>query len=143
MNVKFKKLHKDAQVPQYKTSGAIACDFATIEEVTIKPGEHALIKTGIAIEFPKNYGMIIAPRSSICLKNHLDAPHSIGVIDNDYRGEILIPLRNIGTEAVTLVKGERIAQGIFIPYTQVQFEEAEELSETERGGGRLGSTGVI
>lgn len=141
MKVKFKKLHPDAIIPKYQTAGAVGADICTMEEITIKPGELHFIKTGIAIENPENHFVMIAPRSSLCLKKHLDMPNSVGIMDEDFRGEYIVALRNLGNEEVVIEKSERIAQIIFIPYSRMEFDEVDELSETERGIGGFGSTG--
>lgn len=141
MKVKIKKLSKEAVIPEYKTPGAAGCDISSIEEVVIDPGESKFIKTGISIECPEGYFFLIAPRSSLVLKNNLDVPNSVGIVDSDYRGEYLICLRNLGKEKVIIAKGERIGQLVFLPAIQVEFEEVDELSTTKRGEGGFGSTG--
>jgi len=141
LKVKFKKLHPAAKVPVYKSAEAAGCDIYTVVEETIKPGEIAFLKSGLAIEIPQGYFAAMTPRASFCLKQHLDMPHSLGIMDSDYRGEYLIPLRNLGSEPVEIPAGERIAQMIFLPYVQAQFEESTELSDTIRGAGGFGSTG--
>mgnify|MGYP001258170051 CR=1 FL=1 len=141
MKVKIKKVHADAIIPEYKTEGAAGCDITAVEEVTIKPNESFLVRTGLSIESPQGYFVMLAPRSSFVLKKHLDVPNSVGIIDSDYRGEILMSLRNLGTEDAVIEKGERIGQILFIPVVQADFEVVEELTETQRGAGGFGSTG--
>lgn len=141
MNVKIKRLHKEAQMPVYSTYGSTGCDLSSLEEVIIKPGEVGFLKTGLALEVPDGYAVLLAPRSSICFKKHLDMPNSAGVIDSDYRGEIIIALRNLGKEDVIIEKHERIAQAIFINFMRPVFHEVENLTDTERGKGGFGSTG--
>jgi len=141
MKVKIKKVHADAIIPEYKTEGAAGCDITAVEEVTIKPNESFLVRTGLSIECPQGYFVMLAPRSSFVLKKNLDVPNSVGIIDSDYRGEILMSLRNLGTEDAVIEKGERIGQILFIPVVQADFEVVEELTETQRGAGGFGSTG--
>ena len=141
MKVKIKKVHPEAKIPEYKTKGAAACDVYSLEEVKIKPGESAMLRTGVAFEFPQGYFLMLAPRGSFALKKHLDMPNSVAIGDSDYRGEYLMPVRNLGTEETVVEKHERIGQILFIPIEQAEFEEVDELGETERGSGSFGSTG--
>ncbi len=141
MKVKIKRVHPDAKIPEYKTKGAAACDVYSLEEVVIKPGESAMLRTGLAFEFPSDYFMMLAPRGSFALKKHLDIPNSIAIGDSDFRGEYLMPVRNLGQEDAIIEKHERIGQILFIPIVQAEFEEVDELGETERGTGSFGSTG--
>lgn len=141
MNVRIKKLSKDAVIPEYKTSGAVGCDLSSIETVTINPDEIAFIKTGIAIDLPKGSLAFLLPRSSLALKKNLILANSVGVIDEDYKGEYIVAYRNIGKEPVILEKGERIAQILFLSYLKATFEEVDELDTSDRGEGGFGSTG--
>jgi len=141
MKLNYKKLDPEAKEPTYGSTLAAGCDFYTISETVIEPGKYEFIKTGLAIELPKSYFLLLCPRSSLILKNNLDMPNSVGVIDEDYRGEIMIVLRNLGDKAVTIAKGERIAQGIIMKYNQIKFLEVKKLSPTNRGTGGFGSTG--
>jgi len=141
MQIKIKKLHADAKLPIYSTEDAAGADLFTTEEVIIKPGETAFIKTGLSFEFPKGYFGLMTPRSSLCLKKHLDLPNSVGILDADYRGDLIVSLRNLGTEDVLIEKNEKIAQIIFMKYEKGEFAEVEELENTSRGDGGFGSTG--
>jgi len=141
VKIKYIKTDKESKTPEYKSEEAAGADMYSIEEVTINPSELVMIKTGIATEIPKGYFGMLAPRASFCLKLHLDMPHSVGIIDSDYRGEILVPLRNLGKEKVVIAKGERIAQLIIIPYLKVKYVESKKLNTTVRGKGGFGSTG--
>jgi len=141
VNMKYIKTDKESKTPEYKSEEAAGADMYSIEEVVIKPSELVMIKTGIATEIPDGYFGMLAPRASFCLKLHLDMPHSVGIIDSDYRGEILVPLRNLGKEKVVIAKGERIAQLIIIPYLKVKYVESKKLNTTVRGKGGFGSTG--
>ena len=141
MNIKIKKLVDNAKIPIYGSIGATGADIHALDDIKIKSGELAYIKTGIAIEIPNGFFIMMAPRGSLCLKKHLDMPHSVGIFDEDFRGEYIVPLRNLGQEDVLIEKGERIAQLILMPYMKAEFNEVSELSETERGSGAFGSTG--
>lgn len=141
MKVKFKKFHSEAKVPTRGTSGAAAFDLYCIEETKIKPGETVFFRTGLGVELPEGYFIMIAPRGSLCIKKHLDMPHSVGIGDEDFVGEYLVPYRNIGKQEVTIEKGERFAQMLFIKYSAPEFVEVDELKETGRGKGSFGSTG--
>lgn len=141
MKVKFKKFHPEAKTPTRGSDGAAGYDIYSLEEVTLQPGETVLCKTGIGIELPKGHFLMLAPRGSLALKKHLHMPNSVGIGDEDFVGEYLVPYRNIGNEPVTIEKGERFAQAIFIKYTAVELVESDELKQTTRGGGKMGSTG--
>lgn len=139
--MQFTKLDPEAKQPEYKSEGAAGVDFAALEATTIKPGETVLIRTGIAIAIPTGYVGIMAPRSSLALKQNLSMPNSIGIIDSDYRGEIFVGLRNLGQISVTIEKHERISQMLFLPYPTAKMLAVDSLDETSRGAGGFGSTG--
>lgn len=141
MQIKVKKLHQEAMVPARQTEGAAGFDVYSLETVVIKPGQTHLLKTGISMELPKGCVALLFPRSSLCLKLHLDMPNSVGVIDEDYRGDCMVGLRNLGTEDAIIEKHERIAQFIFVHYQAPELIEVDELSKTARGEGGFGSTG--
>jgi dUTP pyrophosphatase len=141
MKINIKKLHPEAKVPESQTEGSAGYDIYSLENTEIKPGETALVRTGVALEPPKGVVTLVFPRGSLCLKKHLDMPNSVGVGDQDFRGEYVIPFRNLGKESVTIDKHERCAQFIFVNYHQVDFELVEDLGKTARGEGKLGSTG--
>lgn len=141
MQIKVKKLHPEAKIPARQTAGAAGYDIHGLEEVTIAPGETVLVLTGLALELPAGITALVFPRGSLCLKHHLDMPHSVGVGDEDFRGEYKVPYRNLGSEPVTLAKHERIAQFVFLRYEAPELKLVEELSDTARGEGSFGSTG--
>ena len=136
--IMYKKVHPDAKPPVYSTNGAAACDFYANEDTTILPGETKKIKTGIAVEIPKEYFLKMEGRSSFSAKGIVKAG---GVIDSDYRGEIHIILHNMTQQPFAIAKGERIAQGIVMNIHHAHFIEVDELSKTARGEGGFGSTG--
>ena len=143
MKIKVKKLCKEAVLPTIGSPFAAGADLysAEKEEITVKPGETKFIGTGIATEIPEGYVGLVFARSGLACKRDLAPANKVGVIDSDYRGEIKVAIHNHGTEARTIEKGERIAQMVIVPYLTVEYEEAEELSETVRGEGGFGSTG--
>lgn len=146
MNIKIKKLHPDAIIPQYQTDGSAGFDFHAIENITIHPGNTTLVKTGLSFEIPKGFELQVRPRSGMSLKTKLRVANSPGTIDSDYRWEVCIILDNIGSRdvpgnIVAIRKGDRIAQGVICPIIRAQFEEVEELSSTGRGQGGFGSSG--
>lgn len=143
MNIKVKKLKPGATVPTMGSKFAAGADLYSAEDadVVIGPGETKFIGTGLAMEIPEGYVGLVYARSGLACKRGLAPANKVGVVDSDYRGEIKVALHNHGKEAQTVEKGERIAQMVIAPYLSVNYEEADELSETERGEGGLGSTG--
>lgn len=168
INVKIRKLHPDAVIPQYATAGAAAFDLVAAEGVVIAPGETKKVPLGLAFEIPEGYVMIVAMRSGIALKTKLRQPNGVGVIDSDYRGEVAMMFDNIrstlpiedycewptfidGTEAVganllsgeiIIRKGDRVAQAYIQPVPHADFTVVDTLSDTDRGVGGFGSTGT-
>lgn len=145
--VKFKKLRLNARVPQYQTEGAAgmdlhACLACTNSAITIKPGERALIGSGIAIALPQGYEAQVRPRSGLALKHGITVLNAPGTIDEDYRGEIGATLINHSSEEFTVWDGDRIAQIVVAPVTRAELEEVQDLPSTARGAGGFGSTGV-
>jgi len=143
IRVKIKNLTGDAQIPVYQTPGSAACDLcAAIEEpLTIEPGRSALIPTGIAIAPEESCVCLLFPRSGLSVKHGITLANTVGVIDQDYRGEIKAALINHGQDPYTITPGERIAQLMFVRFSRAQFIPTDELDETERGYGGFGHTG--
>ena len=143
MNIKVKKLKPGATVPTMGSKFAAGADLYSAEDadVVIGPSETKFIGTGLAMEIPEGYVGLVYARSGLACKRGLAPANKVGVVDSDYRGEIKVALHNQGKEAQTVEKGERIAQMVIAPYLSVNYEEADELSETERGEGGFGSTG--
>ena len=142
VSLKVKKLAENAIVPTYATSYAAGMDLYSIDDATIKPGDTVVIHTGIAMEIPLNFVGLICARSGISIKNGIAPANKVGVIDSDYRGEILVALHNHGNKDQVIQPFERIAQLVIAPVTQATFEEVEELNTTERNAGGFGSTGT-
>lgn len=141
--IHVKRLRDGAMLPTYGSSGAAGADlYACLEEdVTILPGETAFIPTGIAVEIPENCAGLIYARSGLACKKGLAPANKVGVIDSDYRGEILVALHNHGAESRTIGDGERIAQMLITPVLTPAYVEVENLSDTTRSAGGFGSTG--
>ena len=143
--VKFIKLNENAIVPTYGSKCAAGADLYALlegESVTIAPGETLLIHTGIAMQIPYGYAGMIFARSGIATKRGLAPANKVGVIDSDYRGEIMVPLHNHTNIPQQLQNGERMAQMVIMPYIQAQFTEADTLDDTDRAQGGFGSTGT-
>ena len=145
MTVLFQKLNPAACLPRRATLGSAGYDLcACIEQpLTVKPGQTVPVPTGLAMEIPAGYAGLIYARSGIAVKRGLAPANKVGVIDADYRGEILVALYNQGTEPQSIEHGERIAQMIVTPYLTADFVQADQLSDTVRGEGGFGSTGRI
>ncbi len=143
IKINFKKLDPNAIVPAYATDFAAGADlYCADETVTVNPGETVPVHTGLALEIPEGLVGLIYARSGLACKKGLAPANKVGVIDSDYRGEILVALHNHGSEPVSFERGERIAQIVFTPYLFADFNEADELNDTVRGSGGFGSTGT-
>lgn len=142
--VKIKKLNPKAIIPTYGTEFSAGADlYACLEEsVMINAGETAFIKTGLAMEIPVNYAGLIYARSGLACKKGLAPANKVGVIDADYRGEVIVALHNHSKDDIAVEHGERIAQLVIAPFLTAQFEETSELEDTIRGAGGFGSTGT-
>ena len=141
--MKIKKLNKNAIIPKYNSEEAAGMDLhACIDEpITLKPLEIQLIPTGFAMELPKGYEGQIRPRSGLACKFGVTVANSPGTIDSDYRGEVKVGLINNSYNDYTVQPQDRIAQLIIAPVVQMEIEEVEELSDTERGAGGFGHSG--
>jgi len=142
MILKVKRLSNEAKIPAYQSEEAAGFDLHSIEDVVINPGERKLIGTGLAFEIEKGYEVQIRPRSGLAVKHGITVLNSPGTIDSDYRGEIKVLLINLGNEKFEIKKGDRIAQAVIAPVIQAEIIEVDSLSDTKRGAGGFGSTGV-
>ena len=145
MKINVIKLNRYAVLPTRGSDDAVGYDlYANIEQgnIKIKPNETVGIKTGVAMEVPVGYGGFIYGRSGLALKKGLRLANCVGVIDPDYRGEIIVALHNDGETEQTIINGDRIAQIVIAPYAACEFVEADSLSNTVRGSGGFGSTGM-
>ena len=141
--IRVKKLNPNAKLPTYGSSEAAGADlYACLEEaVTIQPGEVYWVSTGIALEVPKGCAGLVYARSSLGAKRGLAPANKVGVVDSDYRGEVMVALHNHGAATQTVAHGERIAQLLVTPVLAPAFEECDDLTDTLRGEGGFGSTG--
>ena len=132
-------------LPAYETIGSAGMDVRAAvspdEPVLLQAGERAMIPTGLSVAIPQGYEIQVRPRSGLAAKHGLTCLNTPGTIDSDYRGEIKIILINLGQDAFTIQRGERIAQLVLAPVTQLAWQEVEALDETDRGAGGFGSTG--
>lgn len=144
MNILIKKVRPNAIMPEYKTLGASGFDVsACIEsDLAIAPKSFALVPTGLAIEMPLGFEAQVRSRSGLALKNGIFVLNSPGTIDNDYRGEISVILANFSENSFIVTHGMRIAQVVVGQYHQFDFQVVENLSDTDRGDGGFGSTGI-
>lgn len=157
LNVKIKRLSESAIAPSYGSAKAAGMDLyadlgsttvryvdglrVVSDSITIRPHEVAKIGCGFAVQPPKGYAGYIFARSGLATKQHLRPANAVGLCDEDYRGEYIVPLFNDGDEDQIIHHGDRIAQLVFMPYEQVAFTEVDELDSTERGDGGFGHTG--
>ena len=142
VELKIKKLNHKAVVPSYGSACAAGADLYSCEgELVFAPGETKLVHTGLAMEIPQGYVGLIYARSGIATKRGLAPANKVGVIDSDYRGEIMVALHNHSDKEAIIEAGERVAQIVITPYLTVNFVEADELDDTARGEGGFGSTG--
>ncbi len=144
MTIKFKLLRDGARLPVYATEDSAAADlFACAgEDVTLAPMERAYVPTGLAMEPERGFFAVVCARSGMASKRGLAMSNGIGVIDGDYRGEIKVPMINLSSEPQIIHDGDRIAQIMFMPCQRGEFSIAESLSDSGRGEGGFGSTGV-
>lgn len=143
--VRYRKLKEGAMVPVYQTPYAAGADLhACLEEdLTILAGETAFVPTGLAMEIPEGFVGLVYARSGLACKKGLAPANKVGVIDSDYRGEIMVALYNHSGETRVVEQGERIAQMVITPYYMAVYEEAASLEDTDRGAGGFGSTGIV
>lgn len=141
--VNIKKLNPEAVIPTYGSEFSAGADlYACVDEaVSILPGETKLIKTGLSFEIPEGYAGLIYARSGLASKKGLAPANKVGVVDADYRGEVMVALHNHSSVEATIEPKERIAQLVIAPFLKAEFNEVVELTDTLRGSGGFGSTG--
>lgn len=143
MNIKIKKLHPDAVIPTYATNGSACFDLYAIKTVWGGEENYYKVRTGLSFEIPQGHVMKIYIRSGHAFGKHLALTNGVGIIDSDFRGEVIVGIHDRdGDCGVIAHAGERIAQAMIVPVKQVEFSLVEELSKTDRGEGGFGSTGV-
>ena len=142
MKVHIRRIDPTLELPQYQTAGAAAFDFVTRETTVIAPGALGLVPGNVIVKVPEGFALLVLPRSSLPRKKGLICPHSIGLIDQDYHGpkdEIFVQVKNSTDAPVTVERGERIAQGLFVHIAKPEFVEVDDHGAPTRGG--FGSTG--
>lgn len=141
--VPVKLLDPRAKLPAYGSASAAGADLYALTDgpVTVAPGESVKLRTGLAVAIPQGYVGLVFARSGLACKGGLAPANKVGVIDADYRGELMVFLHNHGSQTQTVEDGDRIAQLMIVPYLTAQFAPADELEDTERGAGGFGSTG--
>lgn len=144
MKISFVKMDKNAIVPTYGTSYAAGADLYALpgNDIEINAGDTVMIHTGIALQIPEGYAGFIFARSGIATKRGLAPANKVGVIDSDYRGEIMVSIHNHSSMPQRIASGERIAQLVIMPYIKADFCESETLGQTGRAAGGFGSTGT-
>lgn len=141
--IAVKKLDERAVLPTYGSEFAAGADLYAVadEEIAFAPGETKFVRTGLAMEIPEGYAGLIYARSGLACKRGLAPANKVGVVDADYRGEVMVALHNHSASEQRIAPGERIAQLIVTPFLRANFTQADELQETVRGEGGFGSTG--
>lgn len=142
MHVQLQRIDPTLPLPEYHTAGAAAFDFVTRETTVIEAGKTGLVPGNIVVKVPEGYALLILPRSSLPRKKGLICPHSLGLIDQDYHGpkdEIFVQVQNVTNQPVTVERGERIAQGLFVKIDRAEWQEVDSHAAETRGG--FGSTG--
>jgi len=141
VNVKIQKISEDAIIPHYAHEDDAGMDLYSVKELIIKPDHRALVPTGIKIEIPKGYEAQLRPKSGLALRDGITVLNTPGTIDADYRGEVGVILINLSSKSYKVEKGQKIAQMVFNKIEKAKFVE-KKLSETQRGEGGFGSTGL-
>ncbi len=143
MKVRIKKLNENAVVPTYGTEYSAGADLYSLSDgdITIAPHTTTLVHTGLAVEIPEGYCGLIFARSGLATKRGLAPANKVGVIDADYRGEVMVALHNHTDAPATIAAGERVAQLAIVPFLKADFELSDTLDDTGRGTGGFGSTG--
>ena len=141
--VRFQKLDERAVTPAYGSAAAAGADLYAVTDapITIGAGQTVLVHTGLAVEIPECFVGLVCARSGLATKQGLAPANKVGVIDADYRGEVMVALHNHSGEARTIDHGERVAQLVLVPYLTAAYQQADSLTDTVRGDGGFGSTG--
>lgn len=143
MKEQILKIKTDNKIPAYQTKNAAGLDLYCVSEkdITIKPNETVKIHTGVQVEIPEGYFGAVYPRSSTGVKKNLMLANTVGIIDSDYRGELMVFFYNYGSEEQVIENGDRLAQLVIQPYLRCKVKKVEKLNDTRRGDGGFGSTG--
>jgi dUTP pyrophosphatase len=140
--VVIRRIDKDLPVPKYETAGAVAFDLITRVDTIVEPGKVALVPSNLIVKVPEGYMLSLASRSSTPIKKGLSTPHGFGIIDHDYHGpedELKVQIYNFTDQPITVARGDRITQGVFVKIDRFEFEEVEHIDAVSRGG--FGTTG--
>ena len=141
MKIPVQRLDSELPLPQPAHQGDAGVDLRATETVTLEPGERRLIPTGIALAVPEGHVGMVTPRSGLAIRHGISMVNAPGIVDSGYRGELQVIVINHGAEAVTLERGERIAQLVIVPFVTPVFEPVDVLPDSERGTGGFGSSG--
>ena len=143
MDIAFVKLDPDVEAPRYAHPGDAGCDLTSRVDLTLQPGQRALVPTGVAVSIPEGYAGFIQPRSGLAVKHGISIVNTPGLIDSHYRGEIKVVLVNLDrNNPFSIKRGDKICQLVIQPVVRAEFREVEELDPTVRGEGGFGSTGT-
>lgn len=144
LSIQIKQLEhaKDLPLPAYETSGAAGVDLRAADSFRLSPGQRCLVPTGVAIALADGYEAQVRPRSGLAVKHGITVLNAPGTIDCDYRGEIKVPLINLGQGEFVITRGDRIAQMVIVPVTRIGWQLTDDLDETARGSGGFGSSGA-
>ena len=136
-------LTRSGILPEYETEGSAGMDIRACleQDIVLSPGERALVPTGLFMDIPTGFEVQIRARSGLAIRHGIALVNGIGTIDSDYRGEVMVPMINLGQEDFTVTDGDRIAQMVLCAYERADFKIVEELHDTDRGSGGFGSTG--
>lgn len=140
--IKIKRVHPDAKVPKYEHAGDSGADLYSVMEYTLKSMERYAVPTGLTVEIPVGYEIQVRPKSGLALSHGITLLNTPGTVDAGYRGEIKVILINLGQDNYLIKKGQKIAQLVVAPVVRAEFTEAETLSDSSRGEGGFGSTGI-
>jgi dUTP pyrophosphatase len=130
------------QLPRFAHSGDAGADLRAVEVLTIGPGEHALVATGLSLAIPDGHAGFVLPRSGLAVRTGVTVLNAPGLVDSGYRGELKVALINHGAEPFEIAVGDRIAQLVIVPVSNPDYEAVDSLEDTQRGSGGFGSTGV-
>ena len=142
MTLQFKRIHPDAVLPAYAHPSDAGMDLRSVEDLTLAPGERALVHTGLVMLLPPGYEAQVRPRSGLALKNGVTVLNAPGTIDSGYRGEVGVILVNLGGSVFQVKKGDKVAQLVIATVTQPGIVETDVVDTTDRGAGGFGSTGI-
>lgn len=143
VHVSIKILSRDAQIPHMAYNGDAGVDLRSVERIVLEPQERAMVATGLAIALPEGYAGFVLPRSGLAAKHGISIVNAPGLIDSNYRGELKVILLNTDPDkSFTIEIGDRIAQLIVMPVPTINFEQVEELTESQRGESGFGSSGI-